>query len=153
ICVANFAVWAGRAKWAVILAAGSSNKLTYAALGVGSGIGRLRSEALVIVVVAADYNIGVGIVERLPEWLGFQVVAVGATGTEQRLVKIGQLAGGGMRRQVSAKPFFLLRAGVAAANFLTFAVENGDMPSAELVAVVARGRIACSRAEVGKIIR
>ncbi len=60
-----------------------------AGTGAGGAIGLLRGETFVVVVVAADHYVGVGIVERLEKWLHGDVVAVGATRTEERLVPVG----------------------------------------------------------------
>src|SRR5713101_2149405 len=91
-----------------------------AALGIGGAIRRLRGEALVIMVVAADHDIGVGFVKRLEERLSGEVVAVRAAGTEERLVPVGERASGGMRGEIGSEPFFLGRTGFAAANILAF---------------------------------
>src|SRR6266851_10317071 len=83
--IAQFAVGLWRAEGAVILAAGAHNEFADAARGIGRAIGRLRGEALVIVIVAGDHDIGVGFVECLEERLNSEVVAVGATGAKERL--------------------------------------------------------------------
>src|SRR5579862_2260668 len=58
-----------------------------------------------------------------------------------------------MRSQIIAKPAFLRRSGVTAANLFAVAVKNDDVPCAKLVTVIAGPRITGSRAEVGKIGR
>jgi len=64
-------------------------------------------EALVIVVVASDDDIGVVIEECLEKRLDGEVVAMGAAGAEERLVPIGQGASGRVCSEIGAKPFFL----------------------------------------------
>jgi hypothetical protein len=63
----------------------ANDEFANAALGIGGAIRRWRGEALVIVVMAADHDIGVGVVERLEKWLNGEVVAMRAAGTEERL--------------------------------------------------------------------
>src|SRR5215467_5574773 len=58
-----------------------------------------------------------------------------------------------MRRQIGAEPFFLTRAGVTAADFGALAVENDDVPGAEIVAVIAVVWIAGGGAEVLEVVR
>src|SRR5229473_2434009 len=149
--ITQFAVGLWFDEGAVILAAGANDEFANAARGIGGAIGRLRGEALVIVVVAGDHNIGVGFVERLEERLNGEVVAVGAAGTEERLVPIGERAGGGMRGEIGTQPFFLGRTGFAAADVLAFAVQHDDVPRSEFVAVVAGLWVAGSGAKIVEI--
>ena len=74
----------------MILVTGANDEFANAARGIGSAIGRLRGEALVIVVMAAAHHIGVGFVERLEKRLSSDVVAVGAagSGTAARIRKV-----------------------------------------------------------------
>src|SRR5260221_9808971 len=69
IGVSHLAVWVRSSKRAVVLSAGADDKFADAALGVGSAIGSLRCETLVIVVVAAQDDVGIGFIERLPKGL------------------------------------------------------------------------------------
>src|SRR5215472_10797294 len=64
--VANFAVWLWFFEGAVILSAGTDDKFADATLGVGSSIRRLWSKALVVVVVAIDDHVRVGLIEGIP---------------------------------------------------------------------------------------
>src|SRR5579864_1042237 len=106
--VANFTVGFRRlGKWPVIFSAGADDEFANAALRVRGGIGCLRREALVVVIVAANDHVGIGIVKRLPQRLYFKVIAMGTAGTEERLVPKGQRAGHGMRGKISAQPFLL----------------------------------------------
>jgi len=52
-------------------------------------------------------------------------------------VPISESAGGGMRGQVGAQPFFLGSTDFAAADVLALAVQHDDMPGAKFVAVIA----------------
>ena len=149
--IAHFAVGFCFPEGAVILAAGAHDEFANAARGICSAIRRLRGEALVIVIVAGDHDVGVGFVESLEKRLNGEIVAVGATGTEERLVPVGEGAGGGMGREIGAQPFFLRRSGFAAADILTFAVEHDDVPGSEFVAVVTGLLVARSCSEIVEI--
>src|SRR5712664_524015 len=151
--IAQFAIGLWRAERAVILAAGANDEFADAARGIGRTIGRLRGKTLVIVVVAGDYGFGVGFVERLEERLNSEVVAVGATGAKERLVPIGKGAGGGMRGEIGAQPFFLRRTGFAAADVLALTVQHDDVPGTEFVAVVAGLPVAGSGAKIIEVRR
>src|SRR6267154_195596 len=121
----------------MVLAAGTNDKFANAVRGISSAIGILRGKAFVIMVVAADNHVGVGIVECLEERLHSEVVAVGAARTEERFVPIGQLARGRMGGEIGAQPFFLGRTGFTAADILAFAIQHNDVPGSQFVAVVA----------------
>src|SRR5207248_8376662 len=56
-----------------------------------------------------------------------------------------------MGSKIGAKPSFLRRRGVAAANVFAFAVQNNDVPRAKIVAVVAEFGVARENAKVFKI--
>src|SRR5215472_5548360 len=64
---------------------------------------------------------------------------------------IGQRASNRMRSKIGAKPTFLRRTGLAAADVFAFAVQNDDVPRAEVVAVVAGLGIACEDAKIFKV--
>src|SRR6266851_6378998 len=83
--IAQFAVGLWRAERAVILAAGANDEFANAAHGIGSATRRLRGEALVIVVVAADNHVGVGFIECLPKGLHGQIISMSAAGTEEQI--------------------------------------------------------------------
>ncbi len=148
----DFAIRANDSERTKILAAGSHDEFAYAAAGIGSAIRILRSEAFVIVVMSVDDYVGVGLVENVPQRFHKQVVAVGAAGTEKRLVKIGEGARYGMRGQIFAQPFALNGIRVASARRHTFAVQDDDVPRAELVAVITFARIPGALAEILEII-
>ncbi len=105
--IAYFTVGLHLAEGAMILATRTDDEFSDAALGIGGALWGLGGEALVVVVVATHNDVGVGIIEGLPERLHRQVIAVGAAGTEQRLVPISEGADGGMRCKIHAQPFFL----------------------------------------------
>src|SRR5260370_37476463 len=112
----------------MILAACANDKFTNATDGIGCSMRVLRGEALIVVVVSTDNYVRIGFVKRLPERFHCQIVAVRIPRTEERLVPIGKGAGGGMRGKISAQPFFLGRAGFAAADILAFTVQHDDVP-------------------------
>src|SRR5687767_9407343 len=56
-----------------------------------------------------------------------------------------------MRRQVRPQPLFLRRPGLATANRYTIAVNYNDVPTAQIIAVIAGRWITPRRAEVTKI--
>src|SRR5438132_2217884 len=64
--VAYFAIGFHVAEGAMILAIGADDEFANAASGVGSAVGRLRGEALVVVGMTVDNHVGVGAIEGLP---------------------------------------------------------------------------------------
>src|SRR5215475_3128595 len=68
-------------------------------------------------------------------------------------MKIGERAGNGMRAKICAEPFLLARADFATADFGALAIENDDVPGAEIVAVIAVVWITGSCAEILEVIR
>src|SRR6266481_242836 len=151
--VAQFAVGLWFDEGAVILTACTEDELANAASRIRSGVRSLWGEAFVIVVVTADNDVRVAIVEGLEKRLDGEVVAMGAAGAEERLVPIGQGASGRVCSEIGAKPFFLRRTGFAATNVLTFAIQHNNVPSAEFVAVVAGLRVTGSGAKIVEVRR
>src|SRR5205085_7225916 len=89
--VTHHAVGGGRVEAAMIFAAGAHDDLGEAGRGVG-GAGRiLRRKALVVVIVAVEHQVGVGVVQVLPEVVYGGIAQAGACG-EQRAVPVGQRA-------------------------------------------------------------
>src|SRR5258708_6017494 len=131
-----------------ILAAGPHNEFADATAGIGDALRILWSESLVIVVMAVDDHVRVGCVKGIPQRFHNQVVAVRAAGTEKWLVKIGQRAGYGMRREIFAQPFALHGSRVASTHRYALTIQDFDVPSAEFIAVVAFARIASGLAEI-----
>jgi len=76
---------------------------------------------------------------------------VRAAGAEERLVPIGEGAGGRDARRDRHEAIFLGRTGFAAADVLAFAVQHNDVPRSEFVAVVARLRVTGSRSEIVEV--
>ena len=121
----------------VILATGAHNKLPNTAHRISIAIGILRSEPFVIVVVAVNDHIGIGIVQRLKERLDFQVIAMLSARAEQRLVKVRKGASLRMTGQIGAQPFLFTRRCVASADFDALAVQRDNVPGTKVVAVEA----------------
>src|SRR6266852_7589269 len=73
-----------------------------------------------------------------------------AAGTEQRLMKIRQRAGRGMRSQIGPQPLNLARTRVATPNVFALAVQRQNVPCSQLITVIAilGSR---SRTEVGEV--
>src|SRR5258708_8638683 len=69
IGVSHLAVWVRSSKRAVVLAAGADDKFADAALGVGSAIGSLKCETLVIAVLAPQHDLLIVSLEPLPKGL------------------------------------------------------------------------------------
>ena len=86
--------------------ASADNKLTEAAGGVGAAGSVEGSEALVVVIVAGEDDVGASVPQGLPETLNRFEVAV-AAGAEPRMVPDGQGAGSGMTAEFDTKPLLL----------------------------------------------
>src|SRR5229473_2372301 len=84
--------------------------VAFAAAGVGKALPCFGNE-LPVIAAGLEGELqdseGGGIVKSLEEGLDGEVVAVDAAGTEERLVPIGEGAGGGMRGEIGAEPLFL----------------------------------------------
>src|SRR5439155_23628397 len=91
----------------------------------------LRREAFVVVGMAVHDEIGVGVIEVLQQWLYSRVPSDHRRRRVERLVPEGQRAGLGVSCQIVAQPR-LLGAARSAADHATVAVENDDVPSAEV---------------------
>src|SRR6266851_1865071 len=131
------------------LPAGARYELSDTACGIRRAIRSLRCEAFVIVIV--DDYIGVRFIQRFPQGFYGQIVAVRAAGAEERLVPVGECAGGRMRGKIRAEPFFLTRAGFAAPHVLALAVQHDNVPRAKFVAVVALFAVAGSGTKIIEI--
>ena len=90
--IAYFTVGFHFAEGAMILATRADDEFPDAVLRIGGAVGRLRGEALVIVVVATHNHVGVGIIEGLPERLHRQIIAVRAAGTKRNFPPISIVA-------------------------------------------------------------
>src|SRR5215212_3194028 len=67
------------------------------------------------------------------------------------MVPVGQRTGGGVRREILAKPLFLGRAGMTAAHLGAVGVEDHDVPGAQGVAVVALRGLPGGGSEIAKV--
>src|SRR5579864_2986882 len=95
--IAYFAVGDDGADGPLIFSPGAHHKLSNPARGIGRAIRVLRRKAFVIVIVAGDNHVGIGIVKRLPQRLDAHIVAMSAAGTEERLMPVRQRARSRMR--------------------------------------------------------
>ena len=130
------------------VAAGADDELSDAVDIVEGSGRRLRSKALVIMVVTVHHHVGAVVVQRLPDRLRRQGAAVPAR-AEPRVVPVGQRAGRRMRRQIGAQPALLRRARA----HVDVGIDHHDVPRAQGVAVVADARIARRRAPVRVVAR
>jgi hypothetical protein len=108
-------------------------------LRVGDRVGVLEREAFVVVVVRAQDDIGVVLVEHAPERVGAGVAAVVGAGGEARLVPVGEDAGLVGREQVTSQPLHLGRCG----RGVDLGVQRDHMPRAEVEGVVPLASFAC----------
>src|SRR5207244_2791212 len=72
--------------------------------------------------------------------------ATSARGKE-RMVPVGEYAGGRMRRQVGAQPL-LLWGSYLTADKRTITIEDDNVPRAEVIAVITLGRVPGGGAEI-----
>ena len=153
IQVAYLAIRLDLANTIVIFATGADDKLTDTPLRISSAGGVLRRESLVVVVVAVEDHIHARGVQRLPDRLHLDRVAMLA-GAEARVMPIGQRTGCRVRAQIGAQPLLLGRTHLAAADdLLAVAIEDNHVPVAEIIAIVASCRVASSGAEIREIAR
>ncbi len=87
--VAHLAVGADQEEVVELAAAGADDELADAARRVEGAGGRLRSEALIGMIVPVDHDVGVGIVQGLPQRLRCRGAAV-LPGGEARVVPVGE---------------------------------------------------------------
>src|SRR6266404_1396821 len=120
--VAHFAVWMRFAEGPMIFSACAYNKFSNAVNGIGFSFRCLRGEAFVVVIVTTDDDVGVGVVEGLPERLEGKIVTMFTAGAEERFMKIGESASDRMRGKIGAKPFFFTRTWITATDFGAFTV-------------------------------
>jgi hypothetical protein len=151
--IADFAGRQRDDERAMISSAGADDEFADAVRGVGLAFGVLRSEALVVVVVPGQDQRGVRGIQIVPERFRVGIPSVRPAGAEERLVPVGQRASGGMRLQILLQPFFLRRAGAAAAGGPALGVEHHDVPRAQVVAVRAGLGIARGGAEIIEVGR
>src|SRR5918998_5582658 len=95
-------------------------------------------EALVAVGVPREDEVGVLVVKDVPEGLYLGAI-VGATGSIERVVEVGQCAPRSVVGEVSAEPAPLGGFPVTPTNLLAVAVEGHDVPGPSIVGGVASG--------------
>ncbi len=103
---------------------------------VGSAVGVERGEALVVVVVSGEDDVGAGSGQGAPDGVEVGIVAVLA-GRPAWVVPVGEQVAGRGRSEVVAEPGQLWAVGSAAADLVAVGVDHDDVPVAEVVAVVA----------------
>ena len=107
-------------------------------------------ESFVVVVVAAEHQVGIGLGKNPPQWIEVEVVTV-VPRAEARPVPVGKHALSWVRAQVLPKPCGLrIRIG-ASPNVVALGVQRDQMPGTEVVAVIALVRLTSAFAEVGVI--
>ena len=87
-----------------ILAAATHHEFTDAMVRIGFAVRILRGEALIIVIVAVNDNVGTSAIEDLPKRFKFRISAVGQARTEQRAMKIGESTTGRMFSKIFRQP-------------------------------------------------
>ena len=113
-------------------AAGTGDELADPLGRICDAGGRLRGEALVVVVVSDDHDLRSGVVQVLPQRLRLDVGPFVA-GTEERMMPVGKRATLRVAGEIRPQPLLLRRADV----HRDVAVQRHDMPVAQVVAVVA----------------
>src|SRR5207302_4886901 len=146
---AHFAVGDGGPQRVGARAPGPDHEFPNAALPARGTVGRLRREALVVVLVPGEDDVGTVIVQRLPQRLRYGRAQMRGAGTESRDVPVGEGALRRVRREVGAEPLLLGRA----CAHVDLGVQRYDVPAAEIVAVVALAGVAGGDAEVTEIAR
>ncbi len=124
-----------RAERVVLRAAGAEHELAQPLLLVHLARRGLRREALVGVVVPAVHELGAVLVQDVPEGGHPGLVAVQRSGAPARVVHVGADAIPGVLVQILLEPLVLLGAGAAAADLVAVAVQDHDVPGAQVVAV------------------
>src|SRR5882724_7968769 len=116
--------------------------------GVEDGCGRLRGEPLVVPRVRVQHHVGVRGVQVVPQRQHRRADG-GRAGVKRRQMPVGERALRGGGGQVRLEPQLLRRTRRHGGR----AVQRDDVPGAQVVAVVALGRIARGRAEVAVVAR
>src|SRR5260370_10422156 len=104
VSVAQFTVWLDLTERAMIFSACANDKFADSALCIGEAIGSLRGEPLVVMVVAVDDDVSIGLIERFEEWLNGKIVPVRAASTEERLFPQNDPPGGRILRATPPPP-------------------------------------------------
>ena len=89
--VAGFAVGLCVTERGVAATAGADDEFAHAVVGVGIALGILRGEALVGMFVAGEEDVGVGVIEVLPESTEFGMLGVFGkeAAAEERVMAVG----------------------------------------------------------------
>src|SRR5438132_9928599 len=95
----------------------------------------LRREALVVVLVGGDDDLGAGLVEVVPERCGVAPTPLDP-GREHRIVPVREHALRGIRGQLGTQPGLLGRARTTTADGRALGVERNDVPPADVETVV-----------------
>src|ERR1700704_783590 len=150
--VAYHAVAVDSTNGVVALATRAYDELGDSSSGVGPGIRSLRREALVVVIVADEHDVGAGRVERAPDAIGLQAIAMDA-GAEARMVPVGERATTLVRSQIGAQPLVLRTAEAAASGQLrAVRVHDDEVPPTEIPAVVTAWGLTRGGTEVIEIV-
>src|SRR5579859_5717326 len=149
--VAHLAVGLDGAIRRLVVIAASSDDEFPDALRIRLLLGILGGESFVDVIVAVKHQLNAKGVEVVPEGLQRRMVEV-SPGGKTGLMPEGERAEITICCQITQEPLLLRASGTTAANtgLVAFAVESDDMPVAEIEAVIAPGRVAGTRTEIGE---
>src|SRR5205085_7496828 len=109
-------------------------------------------EALIVVIVTVQYEVGTAVVQRLPERcrLGADEGAIGC-GAELRMVHHSHGTRLRMTGELGAQPLLLPRSRLDGIGVLSAGVQHDDEPIAQREVVVTLARIAGRLAEVAEV--
>jgi hypothetical protein len=113
VAVARLAAGKRRTERVVALAAGADDEFPHPPGGIDPTERVERGEALVVVLVSHQHNVGAGLIQRQPQTTDRRVAAVGGAGTEARVVPERQRAAGRVGGQIGPEPALLLGTGLA----------------------------------------
>src|SRR5215211_967361 len=142
VAVASLAAGKRRAERVVALAAGADDELPHPPGRIQPTQGVERGEALVVMFVSHQHDLGAGLIQRRPQTPDGRVAAMGGAGTEARVVPERQRAAGRVGGQIGPQPALLLRTGLATADLVAVGVERDQMPASEVEAVPALAGLA-----------
>ena len=124
-------------------------------LGVGIAFGILRGESLVGMFVSRQDQVGMRVIQILPEGAQFGMLRVlwQESTAEECVMSVSECTGRGMRGKVLLQPCFFRRALSATTQLFgaTIGIEHNDVPRAEVVAVIAFSVIAGASIPIAKI--
>src|SRR5262245_54831161 len=135
--VADLGIGLGRAKAVQPGSTRPDDEFSNAIGRIGRAARRLWGGSRVDVFVAVENDLGVVVVERLPQGLDvLRLAAVNRARIKERLVPIGQAALVGVGREIRSEPYLLGRAH----RRRDLTIERDDVPVPEIEAVVALAR-------------